>query len=101
MAPPEIWLSGPPPFPYFTLGSHPAGVAAAPGGWREGIAPAFVRGLGAPCGQGAEFFSLFWESSATLLSRVKTGRKGKMDLDPSALALWPGVQSPARCLDLP
>ena len=44
MAPPEIWLSGPPPFPYFTLGSHPSGVAAAAGGWREGMAPAFVPG---------------------------------------------------------
>lgn len=79
-------LSGPPPFPYLTLAptTPSPGVAAAAGSWREGTGLALLPGLAAPNRQGAEFFSLSWESSGTLPSRVEKGiEEGKMDWEPN------------------
>lgn len=103
-APPEIWLAGPPPFPYLARGPHPsAGVAAAAaaGSWRAGMGLATVPGLAASNGQGAEFL-VSWETTVAPSSPGgERDRRGRMDFDPNALAHRPGRQSPARSLHRP
>ena len=76
VAPPEIWLSGPPPLPYFALGPHPSPGAAATGGWRQGMGLPDVpcRNLQHHVGRRPSS-SASWES-ATLPHPVKQG-KGK------------------------